>query len=137
MTDGRDCQRSKLYAWEERFVAPHDASSLTFAQAQGMVDAIWAEMGLRFPPMVERLPGQARAILADANRLSIRLANSSHWMRPASKSITSQSQSSIGRFRGNAGISRIGAGGIWIGPRSGTSVGAEALKETALRNPDA
>ena len=77
MTDGRDRQRSKLYAWEERFVAPHDASSITFAQAQGMVDAIWAEMGLRFPPKVERLPGQARATLADANRLSIRLANTS------------------------------------------------------------
>ena len=42
-----------------------------------MVDAIWAEMGLRFPPKVERLPGQARATLADANRLSIRLANTS------------------------------------------------------------
>ena len=109
-----------------------------------MVDAIWAEMGLRFPPKVERLPGQARATLADANRLSIRLANASpswwllhelahamtsthdggsdghgprfvglyaqlltrylriptdallhHWMRPASKSIPSQSQSSL------------------------------------------
>ena len=48
MTEGRDRQRSKLYAWEERFVAPHDASSITFAQAQGMVDAIWAEMGCGF-----------------------------------------------------------------------------------------
>ena len=95
MTDGRDRQRSKLYAWEERFVAPHDASSITFAQAQGMVDAIWADMGLRFPPKVERLPGQARATLADANRLSIRLANASHWTRPASKSIPCQSQSSL------------------------------------------
>jgi hypothetical protein len=101
-----------------------------------MVDAIWAEIGLRFPPKVERLPGQARATLADANRLSIRLANASHWTRPASKSIPCQSQSSLDAH-GNAGISRIGAGGIWIGPRSGNSVEAEALKETALRNPDA
>ena len=54
MTDDRDRQRSKVYAWEERFVAPRDPSSITFAQAQGMVDAIWAEMGLRFPPKVER-----------------------------------------------------------------------------------
>jgi hypothetical protein len=73
----RDRQRSKVYAWEERFVAPRDPSSIAFAQAQGMVDAVWAEMGLRFPPKVERLPRQARFTLADATRLSIRLGNSS------------------------------------------------------------
>ena len=77
MTDGRDRQRSKVYAWEERFVAPCDPTLITFAQAQGMVDAIWAEMGLRFPPKVEPLPRQARATVADANRLSIRLAETS------------------------------------------------------------
>ena len=46
---------------------------VVFAAAQGMVDAIWAEMGLRYPPCVERLPGQARRRIADANRLRIRL----------------------------------------------------------------
>ena len=75
MTADRDRQRSKVYAWEERFVAPRDPSSITFAQAQGMVDAIWAEMGLRFPPKVEPLPRQARSTVADANRLTIRLAD--------------------------------------------------------------
>ena len=77
MTNDRDRQRSKVYAWEERFVAPRDPSSIAFAQAQGMVDAIWAEMGLRFPPKVEPLPRQARSMVADANRLSIRLADTS------------------------------------------------------------
>jgi len=38
-----------------------------------MVDAIWAEQGLRYPPKVERLPRQARTTLADASRLCIRL----------------------------------------------------------------
>ena len=74
MTDGRDRQRSKVYDWEERLVAPYDTASIRFAQAQGMVDAIWAEMGLRFPPKIERLPRQHCATLADADRLSIRLA---------------------------------------------------------------
>jgi hypothetical protein len=74
---GRDHQRSKVYAWEDRFVAPHDHSSIAFAQAQGVVDAIWAELGLQFPPKVERLPRQACAIVADASRLSIRLADTS------------------------------------------------------------
>ena len=77
MTGVRDRQRSKVYAWEERFVAPRDQSSIAFAQAQGMVDAIWTEMGLLFPPKVEPLPRQARSTVADANRLSIRLADAS------------------------------------------------------------
>jgi hypothetical protein len=41
------------------------------------VDAIWADMGLRFPPKVEPLPRQARVTLADADRLTIRLPRSS------------------------------------------------------------
>ena len=77
MMDDRDRQRNRVYAWEEQFVAPRDASSIKLEQAQGMIDAIWAEMGLRFPPKVERLPRQARSTVADATRLSIRLAGSS------------------------------------------------------------
>jgi hypothetical protein len=76
----RDHQRGRVYAWEERFVAPRDPSSVAFAQAQGIVDAIWADMGLRFPPEVMRLPRQARATVADATRLLIRLSDTtSSW----------------------------------------------------------
>jgi hypothetical protein len=70
----RDCQRGRVYAWENRIIAPRDRSLVPFASAQGMVDAIWAELGLRFPPKVEPLPRQARTTLADASRLRIRLA---------------------------------------------------------------
>ena len=82
MTADRDRQRTKVYAWEEQFVAPRDASSIAFEQAQRMVDTIWAEMGLRFPPKVEPLPRQARSTVADANRLTIRLADvsPSSWL---------------------------------------------------------
>jgi hypothetical protein len=69
----RDCQRGRVYAWENRVVAPRDTTVIPFASVQGMVEAIWAEMGLRFPPKVEPLPRQARTILADASRLRIRL----------------------------------------------------------------
>jgi hypothetical protein len=75
--DDRDRQRHRVYAWEEQFIAPRDPSLIEPAQAQGMIDAIWAETGLRFPPKVERLPRQARSTMADASRLSIRLADSS------------------------------------------------------------
>jgi hypothetical protein len=82
MIGARDCQRGKVYAWEERFVAPYDPSIIAFAQAQGMVNAIWTELGLRFPPKVEPQPRQARSTLADANRLTIRLPDScpSWWL---------------------------------------------------------
>jgi hypothetical protein len=70
---GRDCQRGRVYAWENRMIAPCDRSLVPCASAQGMVDAIWADLGLRFPPKVERLPRQARTTLADASRLRIRL----------------------------------------------------------------
>jgi hypothetical protein len=73
----RDRQRARLYVWEDRIIAPRDRTSLAFGQAQSTVDAIWAEMGLRFPPKVERLPRQARCTMADATRLSIRLPESS------------------------------------------------------------
>lgn len=54
-------------------MAPHDPTSLAFAAAQAMVDAIWWDQGLRYPPAVEPLPRQATATIASANRLSIRL----------------------------------------------------------------
>jgi hypothetical protein len=80
MTGVRDHQRGRVYAWEERFVAPRDSSSIAFAQAQGMVDAIWTDMDLRFPPQIMRLPRQARTTVADATRLLIRLADTtSSW----------------------------------------------------------
>jgi hypothetical protein len=38
-----------------------------------MVDAIWADMGLQFPPEVEPLPSQSSATLASATRLAVYL----------------------------------------------------------------
>jgi hypothetical protein len=67
----RDHQRSRVYAWENRVVAPLDPTSIPFVAAQNMVDAIWADMGLRFPPLVEPLARHARTTIASANRLSI------------------------------------------------------------------
>jgi hypothetical protein len=69
----RDRQRARVYAWEDTHVAPHGQDLLPFSAAQPMVDAIWAEMGLRYPPAVEPLPRQSRRLHADANRLRLRL----------------------------------------------------------------
>ena len=40
-----------------------------------MVDAIWSDMGLRYPPTVVPLPKQASRTIGRADRLSIALAN--------------------------------------------------------------
>jgi hypothetical protein len=56
-------------------VAPSDPTILLFPDAQAMVDAIWSDMGLRYPPAVGRLSPQASATIARADRLSILLAD--------------------------------------------------------------
>lgn len=54
-------------------MAASDISIVPFASAQGMVDAIWSELDLRYLPKVERLPRQARRLQADGSRLRLRL----------------------------------------------------------------
>jgi hypothetical protein len=45
-----------------------------------MVDAIWSDMDLRYPPAVERLSRRATATMASANRLSLFLPDrTSAW----------------------------------------------------------
>ena len=68
-----DRQRASVYAWEDAVIAKADSSVVPYAAAQGMVDAIWSELGLLYPPKVERLPRQARRLQADGSRLRLRL----------------------------------------------------------------
>jgi hypothetical protein len=56
-------------------VAPRDTTIVELQAAQAMVNAIWTDMELRYPPAVQRLPRHATATLASADRLSIRLSS--------------------------------------------------------------
>jgi hypothetical protein len=56
-------------------VAPCDPTILVFSSAQAVVDAIWLDMGLRYPPAIVPLSRRATATMACANRLSIWLAD--------------------------------------------------------------
>jgi hypothetical protein len=71
LTGPRDSQRGRVYAWENRIIAPRDSTLVAYGKAQAMVNAIWADMGLQFPPGVKPLPRQSSATLASATRLSI------------------------------------------------------------------
>lgn len=64
-------EANRVYAWEDRVVAPRDRSRVPFAQLQALVDHVWAAEGLRFPPRVRPLPAQARRTVARATRLAI------------------------------------------------------------------
>ena len=75
VSGAHDRQRSRGYGWKRQVVAPRDVSFIPFAPAQGMVDAIWTEMGLSVPPEVEQLPRQATTTIASATRLSIFLSD--------------------------------------------------------------
>lgn len=66
-----DPAAARLYAWEDRVVAPRDTSRVPFAQLQALVDHVWATEGLRYPPRVKRLPHQARGTVARATRTAI------------------------------------------------------------------
>jgi hypothetical protein len=54
-------------------VAPRDHTTIVLSAAQAMVDAIWSDIDLRYPPAVERLSPRATATVASANRLSLHL----------------------------------------------------------------
>lgn len=66
-----DAAARRLYAWEDRVVAPRDTGAVPFAQLQALVDHVWAAEGLRFPPRIRPLPRQARGTVARATRLAI------------------------------------------------------------------
>jgi hypothetical protein len=70
----RDHQRGLVYAWENAVVAPHDPTEIDRADAQAMVNAIWAECGLHYSPKVLPLPPQAKTYIGRADRLTIELA---------------------------------------------------------------
>lgn len=67
----RDYQKSKLYAWENLIISPKDHNIIPYDQLQNIVDYIWNQESLRYPPRVIPLPKQATSKWACANRLKI------------------------------------------------------------------
>ncbi len=67
----KDPQRRRLYAWEDREVAPRDTSLVPYAQLQTLVDYVWVQEGLAWPPLIRPLSKRARRTVARATRLAI------------------------------------------------------------------
>jgi len=75
-----DRQRSAVYQWENIHVAPHDTTIIPFDNIKAIVDWLWQQEGLKFPPLVEPMPKQKHA-LGDATRTIIRFKPTSYtWI---------------------------------------------------------
>lgn len=67
----RDYQRSKVYAWEQKHVAPLDNSRIKADHVQATIDYIWSELSLEYPPKAMRLHANNSSAEAKANRMKI------------------------------------------------------------------
>jgi hypothetical protein len=65
-----DKQKKKVYSWENVCVAPRDKSVVLFNNIQPIVNYIWQEEGLNFPPTVVRL-GEHSPYAAMGDRLEV------------------------------------------------------------------
>ena len=71
MTRLRDYQKSRVYKWEDTHVDPLDKSRVEFKNIQAIVDYIWGELGLLFPPKVKAISPQSN-YLGYATRLNVK-----------------------------------------------------------------
>ena len=69
----RDFQRSKVYAWEQKYVAPMQSATLSIEKAELFVKGVWLSLGLAGPPIVELMPKQATQYFATGCRSRVRL----------------------------------------------------------------
>lgn len=67
----RDIQKKMVYAWEGRVVRPRGGAVIPYANAQGVVTAVWSCAGLMHPPRVVPMPKQDKTAFAKANRTDV------------------------------------------------------------------
>ena len=76
----RDHQRSKVYKWERTHIAPYDHTPVPYENIKAIVDYVWANEGLLYPPCVEPMPKQKHA-LGDATRTTVRFVPTTYsWV---------------------------------------------------------
>lgn len=66
----KDFQQNKVYEWESQFP---EGDWVSYENAQMIIDYIWSEMGLKYPPKVQPLAPQVTKWAATADRLSVNL----------------------------------------------------------------
>lgn len=65
-----DYQKNKVYNWEWQYVSPFSKDLINIKHIQNMINSIWSDMGLLYPPSVELLSKKNKN-LGEATRISI------------------------------------------------------------------
>jgi hypothetical protein len=73
MTQVRDYQKSACYAWEREVIAPRGGAFVEFEKAQDLVNWIWNEEGLSYPPVIERLHQNNTTAEATGGRMMVHI----------------------------------------------------------------
>lgn len=69
----RDYQRQRVYDWEQHFVAKFDNGTVSFENAQNIVNYIWEKESLSYPPVIKELPPQNKIYAATGSRTAIQI----------------------------------------------------------------
>lgn len=77
----RDFQKSKVYSWENKYVGiEYGGDRVEFDNIQSIIDYVWREMGLEYPPIAVLFSKNAKK-QGTANRTSIRFREySTTWI---------------------------------------------------------
>jgi len=67
----RDYQKNRVYRWEDLHIP--EGPMVEFPNAQAIVNHIWTEYGLDYPPCVELFDPRVKKMLGKSNRLKIQL----------------------------------------------------------------
>lgn len=101
MSQVRDYQKSRCYAWENRHVHVMDRSAVSFKDIQAIVDYLWAKEGLQYPPRVVEMNPRKDA-LGTGSRMKLefkvdRSVSTSIIIHEVAHAITSDLDGSIDR----------------------------------------
>lgn len=64
-------QANKVYQWEDKYIAPFDKSQVEYKNIQSLINYVWENEGLKYPPQVNPLHKNNRKALAKGSRLDV------------------------------------------------------------------
>lgn len=95
----RDSQKQRVYKWEESFLPAKDHSLVPFDNIQGIVNYIWQNENLQYPPIVKKkLNGKKHIGFGSRTKISFNPVPIPTWIiiHELTHSLTSNLETSAG-----------------------------------------